>query len=212
MGLIFSIIILIFSAILHEVAHGYVAYRLGDPTAKLRGRLTLNPIPHIDPFFTVLLPIIVYLASGGRAIFGGAKPVPVDLFNLRDTRKDYALISLAGPLTNIIIAVIASILLHVLYPGMSFDLIGSRGIPGFILTIIVNINLLLATFNLLPIPPLDGSKVFSLVLPHREAAVYLSLGANGLLLMVLLFFPLGGFSIMDIVFSLRTFSLSLLGF
>src|SRR6266481_5219101 len=111
--IIISLIILIFSAILHEIAHGYVADRLGDPTARLSDRLTLNPLPHIDPIMTILLPVVLIL-SGSPIIFGGAKPVPIDPFNLKDGKKDVALVSLAGPLTNLLIAVIAAVLLHVL--------------------------------------------------------------------------------------------------
>src|SRR3990172_9112261 len=108
-----SIVILIYSAILHEIAHGYVAERLGDPTAKLLGRLTLNPRPHIDPIMSIALPLILIL-SGSPVIFGAAKPVPVDPFNLRDGRKDIALVSLAGPATNFLIAAIAALLIKLL--------------------------------------------------------------------------------------------------
>ena len=109
-----AIIILIFSAILHEVAHGLVAERLGDPTARLMGRLTLDPRKHIDLYMTILLPLLTFFSSGGSIILGGAKPVPVDPFNLRDGRKDLALVSLVGPGTNIVIAIIGSLLLHII--------------------------------------------------------------------------------------------------
>src|SRR3972149_1295618 len=102
--------VIIISAVFHEVAHGFAAYRLGDPTAKLLGRLTLNPIPHIDPVMSILLPLILII-SGSPVIFGAAKPVPVDPFNLRDGRRDMALVSLAGPITNFLIAAIAAFLL-----------------------------------------------------------------------------------------------------
>ena len=108
--IIISLIVLIYSAILHEIAHGYVAERLGDPTARIMGRLTLNPIPHIDPFLSILLPLMLILI-GSPVIFGGAKPVPVDPFNLREGRKDIALVSLAGPATNLVLAVLATIIL-----------------------------------------------------------------------------------------------------
>jgi Zn-dependent protease len=210
---IISIAILVYSSILHEIAHGYVAYRLGDPTAKLHGRLTLNPAKHIDPYMSIILPIILYIASGGRFIFGGAKPVPVDPFNLRDGMKDLAIVSVVGPLTNILLAVIASILIHALYPEFTFNQVAVSSIPGFILTRIVEWNLILAIFNLVPIPPLDGSKVFALLLPEKTAAAYLSLGSMGMfILFFLLFFPMGGFSLMSIVYSIVNFALSLLGF
>jgi Zn-dependent protease len=214
LGVLISIIILIYSSILHEIAHGYTAYRLGDPTAKLLGRLTLNPKPHIDPYMSVLLPLLIFFGSSGRFIFGGAKPVPVDPFNLKDGFKDLALVSVAGPLTNVLLAIISSILLHAFYPGFGFYEIERSGILGFILTKTIELNLLLAVFNLLPIPPLDGSKVFALVLPDRQAAQYLSIGQTFgmILLFFLLFFPIGGFSLMGLVSSLINFSLKLLGF
>jgi Zn-dependent protease len=211
-GAIISIVILIYSSILHEIAHGYVAYRLGDPTAKLLGRITLNPKPHIDLYMSIILPIMLYILTQGRFIFGGAKPVPVDPFNLRDGFKDMALVSLVGPLTNILLAISAGVLIHVFFPGAGFFQVMQSGILGFVLGTIVQWNLVLAIFNLLPIPPLDGSKVFALLLPPKAAAAYLSIGNMGMLiLMVLLFFPIGGFSLMNVVYSLVSFSLALLG-
>ena len=213
MELILSLLIIIYSSVLHEIAHGYAAYRLGDPTARLLGRLTLNPIPHIDPIMSILMPLMLYISTSGAFIFGGAKPVPVDPFNLRDGRKDLALVALVGPLTNILIAVFASIVIHIAYPGVGFYELMRSGIVGYILTSTVQWNLLLAIFNLIPIPPLDGSKVFSLLLPPKDAAAFLSIGPMGmLLLMFLLFFPIGGFSLMGIVSSITTYSLSILGF
>lgn len=212
---IISIAILLFSSIIHEVMHGYVAYRLGDPTAKLLGRITLNPVSHIDPFMSILIPLMTYLGSGGSFIFGGAKPVPVDPFNLRDGMKDLALVSLAGPMTNIALAVVASVVIHALFPDMTFGEIGASGLLGFILTTTVNWNLLLAILNLLPIPPLDGSKLFALLLPDRTAASYLALGNSGLglfILLALFFIPIGGFTLSDIIFNLITYSRSFLGF
>ena len=213
-GALISILILVFSSILHEIAHGYAAYRLGDPTAKLLGRLTLNPRSHIDPYMTILLPIMMFIGSGGRFIFGGAKPVPVDPFNLRDGIKDLALVSVAGPGTNVLLAVLASLLLHVFYPGIGFFEMQTAGIAGYLLTKVVELNLLLAIFNLLPIPPLDGSKIFALILPKKEAAAFLSIGQTfGMFILIfLLFFPIGGFSILDLVSTLINFSLRLLGF
>lgn len=214
LGITISIFILIYSSILHEIAHGYTAYRLGDPTAKLLGRLTLDPRPHIDPYMSILLPVLMFLGSGGRFIFGGARPVPVDAFNLRDGIKDLALVSVAGPFTNVLLAAVASFLLHFFYPGIPFFEIEATGIMGFFLTKTVELNLLLAIFNLLPIPPLDGSKIFALILPEKMAAQFLSIGQQfGMfILLFLLFFPIGGFSLMDLVGNLINFSLRLLGF
>jgi Zn-dependent protease len=209
---IISIFILVYSSILHEIAHGFVAYRLGDPTAKLSGRLTLNPIKHIDPFMSIIFPLILIL-SGSPIIFGGAKPVPIDPFNLKEGRKDIALVSLAGPLTNILLAILGSLLIHIFYPHISLIAVSNTSIIGFILSAIVTLNLLLAVFNLIPIPPLDGSKVFALILPKKEAAAYLSLESVGMyIIFLLLFFPIGTFSLMGLVQTLLSFSLSLLGF
>jgi Zn-dependent protease len=211
LGAVISIGILIYSAILHEIAHGWVAYRLGDPTAKLKGRITLNPVSHIDPMMSILIPLLL-IVSGSPIIFGGAKPVPVDPFNLRDGRKDLALVSLVGPLTNFLLAIVASILIHILFPGAGFVETMRSGILGFTLATIVQLNLLLAIFNLLPIPPLDGSKVFSLLLPPKQAMSFLSLGSIGMLILLfLLFFPIGGFSLMNMIYSLLISSLTLLG-
>ena len=223
--IVISLAILIFSAILHEIAHGYVAYRFGDPTAKLMGRLTLNPKSHIDPMMSIFLPLMLLL-TGSPVIFGGAKPVPIDPFNLKEGRKDVALVSLAGPLTNIIIAVIATIVVKIFFGGalginpFAADVYGFRpsllvmnDLFHFIFSQIVLLNVLLAIFNLLPIPPLDGSKVFALLLPERHAQAYLSLGSIGIfILMFLLFFPIGDFSFQQFIISLYKFSLSLLGF
>jgi Zn-dependent protease len=202
---------LVYSAILHEIAHGFVAERLGDPTARLMGRLTLNPKSHIDPFMSILVPLLLII-SGSPVIFGAAKPVPVDPFNFREPKKDMALVSLAGPGTNLLIALVFSLICHLLFPGLSFDVIRSGGIIGFLLGTVVYINLLLAIFNLIPIPPLDGSKIFALILPDREAAVYLSIGTFGILIIfLLLVFPIGGLSLGDLMSNLLNFSLRLLG-
>ncbi|MGA2911592.1 MAG: site-2 protease family protein [Candidatus Levyibacteriota bacterium] len=210
LGLV-TLIILVYSAILHEIAHGFVAERLGDPTARLMGRLTLNPKSHIDPFMSILVPLLLII-SGSPVIFGAAKPVPVDPFNFREPKKDMALVSLAGPGTNLLIALVFSLICHLLFPGLSFDVIRSGGIIGFLLGTVVYINLLLAIFNLIPIPPLDGSKIFALILPDREAAVYLSIGTFGILIIfLLLVFPIGGLSLGDLMSNLLNFSLRLLG-
>ncbi len=201
MELLITLIILLYSAILHEIAHGYVADRFGDPTARLAGRLTLNPKSHIDLFMSILLPLSLLL-SGSPVIFGGAKPVPIDPFNLKEGRKDVALVSLSGPLTNVLLAIAASILYRI-FPFS--DLFSA------ILLKIVDLNLLLAIFNLLPIPPLDGSKIFALLLSERQAASYLAIGTFGMFIIYfLLLFPFAGFSLSDLMLSLFTFSKNLL--
>lgn len=204
--ILLSLTILIFSAVLHEIAHGYVADRLGDPTARIMGRLTLNPIKHLDPFMSLLLPIILLLSSGGTFAYGGAKPVPVDPYNLKDGRKDLALVSLAGPMTNILIGVNAAMLLN---------LLGGANSVGFIpmvLFMIINLNIWLAIFNLLPIPPLDGSKLFAMLLPEKQAYSYLAVGEYGtFILFFLLFFPIGPFSLQTIMGQIHNTILSFLG-
>ena len=204
-----SLTILIFSAILHEVAHGLLADRLGDPTASLAGRLTLNPIKHIDPFMSVILPFLL-IVSGSPVIFGAAKPVPVDPFNLRDGKKDMALVALAGPLTNVVIAVFAALILRSL--GFASNLPEGTYFLLFVLQLVVRLNLLLAIFNLLPIPPLDGSKIVAMFLPDREAASYLSIGTFGIfIIFFLLMFPIGGFSLGGFMFGLLNLAQQLLG-
>lgn len=194
--------ILIYSAILHEIAHGWVAERLGDPTARLLGRISLDVRRHIDPMMTIVMPLLMIVSNIGF-ILGGAKPVPVDPFNLRDGRKDLALVSLAGPMTNLILATLAALVIH----GLTG--VGIGGTVIYLLYVTVQINIGLAIFNMFPIPPLDGSKVFSLLLPPRMADQYLSLGNIGpILLIFLLLVPLGRFSIFDII---RVLSCSFMG-
>ncbi len=188
---------LLFSVILHEIMHGYVAERLGDPTARYAGRLTLNPIPHIDPFMTILIPAILIL-SGSPIIFGAAKPVPVNPLNLREGRKDMALVALGGPLTNIGLAIVFALLFHVL--GLD------------VLIRLVILNLALGILNLIPIPPLDGSKFISSFLPLDIARSYDSIAPFGIfILFFLLMFPIGGFSLVDMIRDLVFFGLRLLG-
>jgi len=193
---VIALVILLFSAILHEIAHGLAAERLGDPTARLAGRLTLNPKNHIDPIMSIALPLIL-LISGSPIVIGAAKPVPVDPFNFRDGRKDLALVSLAGPLTNVAIAIIFSFILRIF--------------PLEIIALIVRLNLLLAIFNLIPIPPLDGSKIFSLLLPEKLANAFLSLGSIGIFIIFFLLLSQGALSLGTLISSLLLFSEKLLG-
>lgn len=161
--LIFSIAVLIMSVVIHEVSHGYAAEALGDRTARYAGRLTLNPLKHLDPFGSFILPAITYMLGG--FIFGWAKPVPYNPYNLKNQRWGPALVATAGPFSNILIALIFGFLIR-LNAG-SLWLKGSLEI----LTTVVLINLVLAFFNMVPIPPLDGSKVLFAVLPYRWARV-----------------------------------------
>jgi Zn-dependent protease len=157
---IFSLLVLIFSVIIHEVAHGYAALALGDRTAEYEGRLTLNPLKHIDPMGTIIFPLITLLLPGG-IVFGWAKPVPYNPYNLRNQRWGEAIVAAAGPLSNILLALIFGLFIRLyIVPAGIID-----GPLASISAIIVAVNLTLAIFNLVPIPPLDGSKILSAFLP-----------------------------------------------
>jgi Zn-dependent protease len=202
MEILLPLIILLFSAILHEVMHGVVADRLGDPTAKLLGRLTLNPIPHLDPMMSIAVPALLVL-SGSPIIFGAAKPVPVNPIHFKDPRKDMALTALAGPITNLSIAMLASQIIK---------LIPLDPVLYFVLYTIVIYNLMLTIINLIPIPPLDGSKVLAAILPDELSRSYLAIERFGIfILFFLLIFPLGGFSLGKLISDLIGFSLRALG-
>ncbi len=179
-SLFFFFIIIVPSAIIHEYAHGWAADMLGDPTARLAGRLTLNPAAHIDPMGTFLLPLLFFFFSGGKFLFAYAKPVPYNPYNLRDTKWGPALIGAAGPAANFAVAVVFGMLVRLL--------IGVEGFESFvaILSIIVYANVLLAVFNLVPIPPLDGSKILFAIIPDSFASFKMALEQYGFFL--LLFF------------------------
>jgi Zn-dependent protease len=173
----------LFAIVVHEVAHGWVAERLGDPTARLMGRLTLNPLRHIDPIGTVLLPLLMLSVS--NFVFGWAKPVPVDWRNLRGGGRDMALVAAAGPGANLLM-----MLLWGAAGGLvaaNEDLLGGL-VPAvyFMVTVGVIVNAVLMVLNLLPVPPLDGSRVVSAFLPPAWARRYNSLERWGLLILVVL--------------------------
>ena len=147
---------------LHEAAHGFVAWRLGDDTAYRLGRVTFNPFRHIDPFGTILLPAMLLLASGGRMMFGFAKPVPVNFWRLRQPRRDMVLVAAAGPATNLVLAFASALALH----GVALVPAGARELVELNLFNSVWINLLLAVFNMIPLPPLDGGRVAVGLLPQ----------------------------------------------
>ncbi|MDO9557818.1 MAG: site-2 protease family protein [Coriobacteriia bacterium] len=161
------------SIVLHEVAHGYMAYRLGDPTAKSRGRLSLNPIKHVDPFGTVLLPLL--LSAGGLPPFGYAKPVPINPGYFKDYRKGMLLTGLAGPATNLILAVTAGLASRAIGVVMEVGGIAAGGVVDWLwiaCVLIAYFNLVLMFFNLIPIPPLDGSRVLPVFLSDEALHHY----------------------------------------
>ena len=180
---IFSFVILIFSIVIHEFAHGWMANSLGDPTAKFMGRLTLNPIAHIDLVGSVILPLFLLL-SGSSYMFGWAKPVPYNPYNLRDKKKGELLVAVAGPVSNLMIALIFGIIIRMLLlQGYAID---NNIIIMF--GIIVLYNVLLAVFNLVPIPPLDGSKVLFHFLPYSMQNIREVLEKNGMIFIILFIF------------------------
>ncbi len=175
------LLILFPSIILHEYAHGWAAWRLGDPTAKLAGRLTLNPLKHIDPFGTIILPAILLLmrAMGYSSfILGWAKPVPVNFLKLRHPRRDTMLVGAAGPAVNIILAIFFAFLFR-MHVSSSLN---------EVLELAIAINLLLALFNLIPIPPLDGSRLVAGLLPNRLAYWYSRLEGYGIFIVMILLY------------------------
>src|SRR3989344_2268312 len=175
MDFIFIIIILIMSVVIHEVSHGYAALALGDPTAKYQGRLTLNPISHLDPIGSFFVPLIGYFAGG--FIVGWAKPVPFNPYNLRNQRWGEALVAVAGPISNIALAILFGLTIRFLpeYINISQSFLN-------LASSVVLINIILAIFNLIPIPPLDGSKILFAFLPYKWQTLRQSFERFGLIL------------------------------
>lgn len=198
---------IIIAIIFHEVAHGYVAYMLGDETPKEYGRLTLDPTKHIDLFGTILLPVLLLISSGFRIAFGWAKPVPINFYRFRKIRRDLILVSLSGPITNLILAIIFSLIFRFLvvpFPKVSISYI------SVFVQYSVLINLILAIFNLIPIPPLDGSRIlYSIILKYPQDALRnRNLEIYGsLILIVLLFFGIIGRILSPIITRLSQFLL-----
>jgi Zn-dependent protease len=173
---IYIIALLVESIVLHEIAHGYVARFFGDPTAQRQGRLTLNPIAHIDPLWTIVVPIVAYFLSNGTFIIGGAKPVPVNSRNYRQPVLGDICVSIAGVAVNFMIAVIMILLLNIVHI-VSGNFAGSM--TAYVLLQVALLNIVLAMFNLIPIPPLDGSHLFKYLLPAGLRRRYEILGRTG---------------------------------
>jgi Zn-dependent protease len=197
-GIVIQVIAFALALSVHESAHGWVAERLGDPTARWLGRITLNPLKHIDPFGTIVFPLL--LAVIGAPIIGWAKPVPFVARNLRNQRRDPALVGLAGPVSNVLFAAlvtVALLVIKVLLPDFRPLLVAAvlggpaavKGVLAPLLALlfwIAAINLVLAVFNLVPVPPLDGSHVVSALLPPRLSWQYAQIGRYGMLILLAL--------------------------
>ncbi|HSB32099.1 MAG TPA: site-2 protease family protein [Candidatus Sulfobium mesophilum] len=198
----------------HEVSHGLVANKLGDPTAKMLGRLTLNPIAHIDIFGTIILPLMLIVVTDGRFVFGYAKPVPINPMNFKNPKKDMAISAAAGPVTNLLLAFCSFIIWKaVLTPlaGLSPELVGEKVLRP--LTLIfqsgIVVNVVLAAFNMIPIPPLDGGRVLTGLLPYKQAASFSRIEPFGFIIVLLLIYSgIANYIIMPfIVFFLKLFQI-----
>lgn len=186
------------SVVIHEVSHGYMANMLGDPTAKNAGRLTLNPLKHLDMFGSFILPAVMWFSTG--FLFGWAKPVPYNPYNLRHQRYGTALVGAAGAMANFLIAIIFGLIIRFA------DVLSLSG-PFFdIAILIVFLNILLGVFNLIPVPPLDGSKVLFAILPFRFRYIQVFMERNWIILLIAVFFFVWSliFPIISLMFSLVT--------
>jgi len=182
MKYVISVVVLLFSVIVHEVAHGFVAYKRGDSTAKLLGRLTLNPIYHIDIFGSIILPAILMLT--GAPVFGWAKPVPVNMYNLKKPKQDMIFVSLAGVTANFLLAVFAGAIMFII--RAFFADVSIMASIYLILQYVIVINIVLMIFNLIPVPPLDGSRVVLFLLPRELAQKYAKIERYGFWIILIL--------------------------
>ena len=198
---------------LHEVSHGYVAFRLGDPTAKLLGRLTLNPIAHIDLFGTIIMPILLYTLTDGRFMFGYAKPVPINPMNFKKPRQGMAISAAAGPITNIVLAFASFLIMNILFPLASLlpDTVAETVFKPIILILQASIyvNVVLGVLNMIPIPPLDGGRVLTGLLPSKQAMSFSKIEPFGFIIVLILFYTgIAGIFIMPVVlFFLKLFNM-----
>jgi len=185
MKYILQISVLLFSVIIHEIAHGYVAYRRGDPTAKLMGRLTLNPVSHIDIFGSIILPLVLMISGG--PIFGWAKPVPVNPGRLNNPKTDMLWVSLAGCVANFLLAIIAAIGMALIRKFATSDISVLVTVYQILQAVLI-INIILPVLNLLPIPPLDGSRIVYYLLPTELAIKYDRIGMYGFIIIFVLLY------------------------
>lgn len=207
-GLSVAAIPLLLAITFHEISHGWVANKLGDPTARQMGRLTINPIAHIDIFGTIIMPIILFIFSQGSFSFGYAKPVPVNPFNLKNPKRDMALVSIAGPITNIILAALSILLALIaisVSPGLP-DFLSSKILTpiSHMLNFSVTINIFLAAFNLIPLPPLDGGRVLMGLLPERYAYSLSRIEPYGfIILMILIFLGITDYFVIPLALAIK---------
>jgi Zn-dependent protease len=180
-NLLFLVPVLLVSMMFHELAHGYVAYRLGDPTAKNRGRLSLNPIRHLDPIGTAMF-IITYLFSG--FVFGWAKPIPVSPYYFKNRQRGMAIVGAAGPITNFVLAIVFGLVLNWIQPE-----VGSRLFT--VLFLLFQINVVLGLFNLIPVPPLDGSRVLGAFVPREAYEKWVAVDRYGMFVVLILIVVFG---------------------
>ena len=190
--LIIMLIPLMFAVTIHEAAHGYIALRMGDATALMMGRVTLNPIRHMDPIGSFILPLLLYV-TGMPFLFGYAKPVPVNSRNFRNFKKGTIMVAAAGVTANLITALISGLLFQILNTGAGFFLTSSLGHAVFVdlsnlLAYSVIINLVLMIFNLIPIPPLDGSRIMAVVLPIHLRMAYARIERFGMIILIIILY------------------------
>lgn len=208
-NIVVMVIVLLFSVVFHEVAHGWTAFVMGDKTAYKMGRLTMNPLPHIDPMMTILMPLMLGFMTGWRVMFGGAKPVPVNPYNFKNPKKGMAIVAAAGPLSNLLLIIVVIVLFRTLTATGFIDKLDVvRRFNRFDLNVIdtffvysIVINSVLMAFNLIPIPPLDGSKIIMGFLSHEQADRYESFSRYGLFVLIgiIMLGSLTGFSIIGVV-------------
>ena len=184
-SILIILVIIVGSVILHELSHGLVAYWLGDRTAKEAGRLSLNPLKHIDPFMSILVPVILFILRA--PVFGGAKPVPINKYNLKGREWGMALVAFAGPFTNLLIAFISFLIGH--FTGLIYGTGG--GLPEFIFSELVFVNLGFAVFNIIPIPPLDGSRILYAISPDSVRNILSAIEPYGFIIVYFLIVILG---------------------
>lgn len=186
--LILSLAVIVLSCMIHEILHGWSALKLGDTTARDQGRLTLNPLPHIDPWMTILLPLICLISTGGQFVFGGAKPVRINPLNFRNPGFGMMVSAAAGPLSNFGLAILSTLVLFGFYqiaPGLVYDISAKQlTYNGLFFALMIFLNILLGAFNLIPIPPLDGSRVLRYVLPQGGKEVLDRIEPFGLIILI----------------------------